>query len=278
MKKLRSLLIALILTLGLGMFLLPVFADNDVHVDDETGLISDYQLEQLDAYAQRISDVHNTGVYIRFIDTYRGFANNVTDASEYVFKNEDLGISGDGILLLVAMSEGEYDLCAHGNTANTAFTDYAKSKMARRIEYFLSSSDWYTACSEFLSQSDTMLTYLESHGEPFDTNNDPAYQQNKKEQEAAARSMKIGATFGLPPIAALLTCLGLKARNKNTGIRTEAHNYFARNGININRVQDLFINRTEMHTPLPRSSSSGGGGGTTINSGGFSHHSGSFRH
>ena len=45
MKKLRSLLTVLILTLGLGMFLLPVFADNDVHVDDETGLISDYQLE-----------------------------------------------------------------------------------------------------------------------------------------------------------------------------------------------------------------------------------------
>lgn len=280
MKKLRNLLISLIMILGIGMLALPVFASSDEHVRDDAGLMDEYQLEQLEEYAQRVEQVHNTGIYIRFIDSYSSFTDSIGEASEYIYKNENLGLGSDsnGILLLVSMYEGEYDLCAHGSTANTAFTDHAKSRMASRIESQLSSEQWYMASSEFVSQCDSLLTYLESHGEPFDTNNDPAYQQRREEAEAAARAMKIGATFGLPPLAALLTCLGLKSRNKNTGVKTEAHNYFARNGINFNRAQDLFINRTEMRTPLPRSSGGGGGGGTTINSGGFSHHSGSFRH
>lgn len=280
MKKLKYLLTALLLTFGLALHFLPVYADGSTHVTDETGLIDEYQLQQLEDYAVRVSQAHNCGVYIRFIDTYQSWASRVSEASEYVYKGENLGYGSqnDGILLLVAMDEGQYDLCAFGSTANLAFTDYAKARMADRVENLLSSSDWYLACSEFISQSDAMLTFLEANGAPFDTNTDPAYQQRREQAEAATRSMKIGATFGLPPLAALLTCLGLKSRNKNTGIKTEAHSYFARNGIQLNRVQDLFINRTQMRTPLPRNTSSGGGGGTTVNSGGFSHHSGSFRH
>ncbi len=280
MKKLRTFLISLILLLGVSLITLPVFAASDENVRDDAGLMDSYQLEQLEEYAQRVEQIHNCGIYVRFISRYSSFTDSIGEASEYIFESENLGdmTNGNGILLLVSMYEGEYDLCAHGNVANQAFTDHAKSRMADRIEIQLASDEWYMASSEFISQCDSMLSYLESHGEPFDTNNDPAYQQRREEAEAAARTMKIGATFGLPPLAALLTCLGLKSRNKNTGVKTEAHNYFARNGIRFNRVQDLFINRTEMHTPLPRSTGGGGGGGTTINSGGFSHHSGSFRH
>ena len=279
MRKLRNLLISLLLMLGIGLYILPVMAEGN-HVEDEAGLLDDYHLQQLEDYAIRVESAHDCGVYVRFINSYSSFASSIGQASEYIYNSENLGTGSDhnGILLLVSMSEGQYDLCAHGDTANTAFTDHAKARMAKRVENLLSNEDWYLASSEFISLSDSMLTYLEAHGEPFDTNNDPQYQYRREEAEAASRTMKIGATFGLPPLAGLLTCLGLKARNKNTGIQTEAHNYFARNGINFNRAQDLFINRTVMRTPLPRSTSSGRGGVTTINSGGFSHHSGSFRH
>lgn len=280
MKKLRTFLISLIMILSVGLFALPVFASGDEQIGDTAGMLDSYQIEQLETYAERVEDAHTCGIYVRFIPSYSYFADRIHDASEYIYNNENLGVGSDhnGILLLVSMDEGEYDLCAHGNTANTAFTDHAKSMMASRIENQLASEEWYMASSEFISQCDSMLTYLESHGEPFDTNNDPSYQQRREEAEEAARAMKIGATFGLPPLTALLTCLGLKSRNKNTGIKTEAHNYFARNGVNFNRAQDLFINRTEMRVPLPRNTGGGRGGGTTINSGGFSHHSGSFRH
>ena len=279
MNKLRNLLMSFLLLFGLCLFMVPVSAGSDTYVTDETGLLDDYQIEQLEQYAQKVSDAHNCGVYIRFIDSYSSFAGRVSDASEAVYNREDLGYGAqkDGILLLVSWDEGEYDLCAHGDIGNKAFTDHAKATMARKIESLLRSSDWYLACSEFISQSDSMLTYLEAHGEPFDTNNDPQYQEAQDQRDAASRNMKRGLTFGLPPIAALLTVLGLKGRNKNTGIQTEAYNYFAKGGIQLNRSQDMFINRTETRTRISRSSDHGSGGGTTVNDAGFSHSSGSFR-
>ena len=280
MNKLRNLLISFLLLFGLCLFMIPVSAENDIYVSDETGLIDDYQIEQLEQYAQRVSEAHNCSVYVRFIDSYGSFANSISDASEAIYSREDLGYGAqkDGILFLVSWDEGEYDLCAHGDLGNKAFTDHAKATMARKVESLLRSNDWYLACSEFISQADTMLTYLEAHGEPFDTNNDPQYQEAQNQREAASRSMKTGITFGLPPIAALLTCLGLKSRNKNTGIETEAYNYFTKGGIQLTRNQDQFITRTETRTRISRSSDGGGGGGgTTVNSAGFSHSSGSFR-
>jgi len=256
---------------------LPVYADNDTYVRDDYGLLNQYQIEQLEQYAKTVSEQHNCGVYIRVIgDTW-----NIESEAENIYANENLGMGTEknGILMLIAMGDRSIDLMAYGSTANKVFTDYAKDTMREdEIVPYLRYDEWYEGFNAYIQQADYMLTFYESSGTAFDVDTDPAAIAEQEAAEQAARTAKTGITFGAPILTALLTCLGLKSRNKTTGEAHEASTYIPHGGIQMLRQQDVFLYRTEARAPLPSNEgrSHHGGGGTSINSGGFSHSSGHF--
>lgn len=283
MKKLRYLFLSIFAFLFLAIT--PILADGDVYVRDDAGVLGYGSEAQdfLNTRAESLTFDHECGIYIRVFPDKLGYS-NIEDFAESIYKAENLGYgaSQDGVMLILTMDDRSYDILAYGDKANRAFTDYAKSKMADDyIIPHLRNNDYYSGFNEFISQCDQMLLYEES-GVPFDYNTDPEYiaeqEARKKRQEQTEKGIKTGVTFGLPTLTALLTTLGMRRKNKTTGIKQEASQYIRKNGIRIVNSRDRFLYQSETRTRLPDPSdrSSGGGGGTSVNSGGFSHSSGHF--
>ena len=279
MKKLKVFLIAVFTFL---LFMPAKIWAEPAYVADSTNTLTDSEIRELSELARSVSEKHQCGVYVRVIQNYEEVGgSDIYDCAEKIFINQGLGYGSQntGVLLIIAMDEGYYDICAYGDTANTAFTDYAKGQIEESVVYRLSDEDWYEAFNVFINQADYMLSEAEG-GTPVDN---PQYLMQVEEQDRQRRAFNRGITFGVPPVISLLTCLGLKSRNKTKFVKRTAHNYIPDDGLRIRRANEHFINRTVVRTPIVRNTNSGGGGGgvshgTTINSSGFSHSGGSFRH
>lgn len=248
--------------------LLPILASNDEYVRDDYGVISQEEVQTLNALAKEYSEVNDVGIYIRvFKETDNTF--DLAAYAEEVYASEGLGnkTNGNMILLILDMENREYQYVAHGDKANAAFTDYGKVQLDDYVLVHLKNDQYYEAFNQFIMKADEYLDLYEQ-GEPVDVHNDPVNQNT-------SNALRTGATFGLPPLLALLTCLGLKSRNNSVHRATDADDFIPKNGVNILVRQDSFLYSNEtrvVHSDPPSHSS----GGTTINSGGFSSHGGKF--
>lgn len=271
MKRLVTLIC--ILFISLFCFITPIEAVGE-YVRDDYGVLSEQELAQLNEKARMIADEYDCGVYIRVVKNKENYT-YIEDYAEYVYNRENLGVGPDrdGVLFIIDMDERYYDITAHGDTANRAFTDFAKSVMEDEVVPVMGSGNFYKAFDSFLNYADYDLE-REAAGSPVDINN----VHSPEELRTRRRRIAIGATTAVSPLTSLLICLGLRSKHKTKGRKYEAHHYIPKNGIRLNIMNDQFLYRSEQRTPIVRPSSSGGGGGggTTINSGGFSHSSGKF--
>lgn len=277
----RTIRILLALLISVFLFPLAIKADSTEYVRDEYGLLTQSEVEQLNAYAAEVADKYNCGVYVRVFNDM-GSSYDIESFAESVYKEENLGLGAEqnGVMLILSMSGRDYDIVSYGDNAHFAFTDYAKDQMANRVVSDMSDGDFYGAFKTFIDIAEEDLEAL-AQGEPVDTwIPDEHYEPDPEEQEAAKRSMRMGITGISAPIISLLTCLGMKSKNKTAHIATEANQYIPKNGIHLTANHDHFLyrNQTIQHINRDRDSGGGGGhfGGTTVNSGGFSHHSGKF--
>ena len=137
-------------------------AYDSAHVFDYAGLLTESEAGALEARCQEAEDIYGCGVYIVTVDDYSLYydAGSIESFSEGFFLDFELGTGEDqnGILLALSMAERDYDLCAHGEIGNRAFTDYGKGVLAER--YFLiefGGDNWYAGfdryvdgCTDFL--------------------------------------------------------------------------------------------------------------------------------
>lgn len=153
MKKfLSSVLAVLLLIVCLSI---PAFADAQLsYVTDDAGILYDSDISALEERAAAVSEQYGCGVYIVTVEDFTDYSDAyyVDDFGEELFSSYDLGL-GDGncgILLILSMAERDYGLVAHGDFANTAFTDYGKDALA---EYFLDdfrNDDWYQGFADYI--------------------------------------------------------------------------------------------------------------------------------
>lgn len=271
MKKISSFLILLLLT-TFSLWSVPYL------VQDDAGLLYQNELQTLQTQAAELSQKYNCGIYIFVADDMNAYdfdyeiysdAFGIEAFAQYVFFNylQGTGSTGDGIFLVLNMDESdrEYDIMAHGNFGNYAFTDYGKKKLT---DYFLSDfkdGEWYRGFSSYLDGLEKFLQAA-ADGHPVDINSGRIKDHNLPVSLAA------GLIFGL--VVALISCLVMKSGMKSVHLASIASGFIAENGVNIALKQDTFLRNTVTRTP--RQTSSSGGGGTRINSSGSSHHSGKF--
>ena len=245
-------------------------------VHDDCGLLSNHEIQELEARAEQTAQTYNCGVYIYIVkdmDSYTFDYEIYSDAyrveafAQYLFFNElkGMGSTDDGILLVMSMKERDYDIMAHGNQGNYAFTDYGKSKLADSFLDYFAEGEWYRGFSAYLNKVDRFLQAA-AEGNPVDIGSSRIKQHN------LPLSIAAGLIFGM--IVALISCLVMKSGMKSVHLARIASNFIADNGVNIAIQKDMFTHNTVVRTPIQ--TSSGGGGGTRINSSGSSHHSGKF--
>ena len=245
-------------------------------VKDDCGLLSNTELSDLQTRAAQISSDYNCGIYIVVVKNMDDFvfdyeiyddAFGIEAFAQYYFFNElkGIGSSGDGLLLIMSMKERDYDIMAHGDFANAAFTDYGKSKLADSFLDYFAEGEWYRGFCAYLNR---VQKYLEAaaNGTPVDVG-------TRIKEHDLPLSLAVGLIFGF--IVALISCLAMKSGMKSVHTARIASNFIAQDGIKIPIQKDIFTHNTVVRQVI-QSSSSSSGGGTHINSSGSSHHSGKF--
>ena len=276
-KVIVSLLFALCLLLGMTT---AAHADAQIdYVSDYAGLLSDTQRRDLNDRAAEIADEYNFGVFVVVVNDYKSYVNgSIADFSENVFHRYGLGRGQkeEGVLLAMSMNDRNYDIYAHGDFGNYAFTDYGKDQLANSFLDDFRRNDWAGGFRDFIKTSGDMLEKARN-GQPVDT-----WIPDQAETGPRMTLGKLLVSLGVGCLTGGATVSGMKRQMKTAVRQSGAANYVAQGGVRLSNKRDDFVNRSVTRQVIPRQTNSGrpGGGhfgGTTISgSHGGSHHSGRF--
>ena len=271
-KRVLSLFAVLLL---IALLCVPAFAEEDTEhfVYDQAGILTGDDVVKLNEAAKAVSLRHGCGVYIAvFTDMGEYGFSNIERFAEEVYAQWELGLGADRtcIILCMSMAERDYDLCAHGDAAHDAFTDYGKDHLSGKFKDNFRSNDWAGGFADYIEECDYMLTRSEN-GDPIDV---PQARQLSL-GEKLGRAIVPGLIVGI--IIAFIYCGSLKSKMKSARIANEAAEYISGRGVIMHDEQDMFTHTTVTRQRIEHDNDSRGShGGTSVNSGGFSHSSGKF--
>ena len=244
------------------------------YVSDYAGLLSDYERQSLSDEAAQLSEQYDCGVYIVIVGDYREFVNgNIETFTEEVFHSYGLGRgeSENGVILGMSMDDRDYDIYAHGDFGNYAFTDYGKEQLADSFLDNFRRDDWTGGFRDFVRNSGELMRRAKN-GEPVDQ-----WISDEPEEHFGVIELFICLIVGL--ITGGATVGGMKKQMKTAVEQTRASGYVPKGGVNLRVQSDQFVNRVVTSHRIRREQNRSGGhyGGTTISgSHGGSHHSGKF--
>ena len=277
----RKIFVALLLCAALCMGIgLSASAQELYNISDAAGLLEAQDLVTLDENARAISEHYECGVYVVIVDDYQRYVRgSIADFSETVYESYRLGLGEgrNGILLALSMAERDYDLCAYGDWAHYAFTDYGKDRLAEEFLDNFRNNDWAGGMYDYVSGCSSLME-LAKNGNPLDQ---MIYEEVP--EEPGWDAMELALIILIPSIIAYAACSMFRAQMKTANKQHYAMNYVAQNRSQLRIRSDQFLTRNVVRTRIRSDDddegfrpSGGRPGGTTINSGGFSHKSGKF--
>lgn len=261
MKYIKKLL--LICSLFLFIPFIQINASSNVYVEDTYGSLNEEEISYLNSYAQQISEQYGFGVYARIIsDANNSFYNNTDAYIEEYYENESLGYGDtqDGVLLLIGFTpsnEGTYQVyCPY---ENKYITLDGLDQLDEAAYNSLKGRDMYNAIYDYLETARELMNYYEEYGETYGSN----YGGYQGETKQDTTGVKWGFTLGIPPIAGLLTVLGLRSKHKSKAKAVSANNYIPQGGVQLFNARDMFLYQTVSRMPIPRNDGPRGGGGVS---------------
>lgn len=274
-KLALSLLLALLLCLALPSFASASFSGNLSYVTDSAGILTESQRQELEDMAAGISEKYQCGVYIVTTQDYTEFGRgSISTCAEEIYDRYLIGFgeTGDGILLLLSMSERDFDLDAHGSFGNYAFSSEQRDRLVSAFASHFRSDDWYGGLKAYLIQAEQRLVRAE---EGY-----PSYLEGLHESQAEQEKMINGAKGVGSVFAGLLTalgvCSGMKRQMKTAREKDDADEYMTPTSPHMKVVQDHFLNRTRTVQVIPQESRDSSGGHSGGGFSGHSHTSGKF--
>lgn len=272
-----------------GKKLLPKAFSNENHIEEVKGVYVPFWL--YDGSAEVDVRCHGTKV-----SGYSTAHENVTVTNHYDvrragtvrFERVPVDASSkmpDDHMDALSMAERDFQMLAHGDTANAAFTDYGKYIMQDEFLDNFREDDWYGGFADYIAACGRYLE-ANANGAPIDV--EPS-DETEEEYEplsfgdklffAALMAFRFGLPLGL--IVAFIVCAVYKRQLKSVRRATEAARYTVSGGAEITAREDRFTHTTEVRTPIKTESDDHDSGpsfsgGTTVNSGGFSHSGGKF--
>ncbi len=253
-------------------------ADSEEFVRDEYGLLSTDEVQELNSYGAELYEDRQCGIYLRITNDLAGYT-YAQDYVENVYVVEELGYGEDhsGVLLLISMGERDYALTVYGS-AYDVFTDPVVEDMLDDITSYLSRGNWYRAFRTYYEESDRILKDYTYHEIEYDEDDFIVIDgDGEEEQEPEKRGVNplpvgIGSL-----VTSLMICLGLRSKNKTTGVKHSAGTYLA--DVRLTKKLDIFTHNTVSRVKVADSSNHNrpsGGVTTSYHSSGFHTHSGKF--
>ena len=248
MKKVLSLVFALLLLFGTTVCSFAEIRYGEAFVYDEADLLTASELRSLSERLSAISQSYNAQVTVV---TVPSSDYDVDILVEDIFDDWFLGYgkNRDGVLLLVCMNPREYRILSNGFAADAITMEYI-DEIGEDIVSNLSAGDYYDA---FNTYADRCEYYLDGfvNGFPFDF------------AESLAVSVVIGVVIGL------IVVFIMKAQLKSVRKKNHANVYVKSGSMHITRAGDYFLYRRVSKTPRQTKSSSSGGSSRNVGGGSF---------
>ena len=228
-------------------------------VIDETGTLTESEIEALNAKAAALMENRECAVYVWIVELVpEADARTIDTLERYVdrfYESNDLGYGDgrNGMVLLLEIGdvpgERDYLLNTHG-ACTSVFNNSAREQLLDDgiVPYFRSAfnnGNFYKVADVFLNL--TEYRFAESY-------------RNKL-------ILKLAVSILIPIIVALIVCSVWKSQMKTAKLAREADNYVPEGGFNLTGQTDRFLYRTTTRVKIERSSSGGGGGSSSSSSG-----------
>ena len=222
-------------------------------VGDEAGLLTDEERASLVAKIQQVEQKHGVRIGIQTRQSVKGSAGNAANA--LLDANYSGGANG-GIVLLVVMGSRDWYISTDNAMRKRITDDAGINHLSGRFLSDLGDGRYAAAFSAYVDTVDSMLSYYEREGEPYD----PAGEFNPL-------ALLIALAFAI--LAGISLRSMLIASMSNVRNAAEAGAYLVNDSVSITESSDrfLFMNVTRVRKQKrssstgSRDSSHGGGGG-----------------
>lgn len=222
-----------------------VYAESGQKLYDNAGLLDEKQAETIEYTLSGISENYGHDIIIVTEQSLGG--RSADRRNEELYSELDAGINGSGIILLIAIQSRDYDIYAVGTMADDIMIDSVRDSLAKDIQPYLSSGDYYLAFSKFAGECRREIEKVNRNG------------PNTEPSNAGIAALPCGLVIGL------ITVLVMKHGMKTTRTERQADNYLKRESMRITRSRDIFL--YSRVTKTRKSSSSGGSRGGSHRSG-----------
>ncbi len=261
-KKLAFLLVVFVLLLSFS----PAWALERTlpRLIDAAGLLTASEADALEARLDEVSQRQNMDTVIITMDSLEG--ENSLDLADDFFDYNGFGMgeARNGILLLIAMDEGEWAISTSGYGI-TAFTDAGQKYMSDEFVKEFKNDRFYSGMNLFVDRVDEFVSQARS-GEPYDVKNLP-----KKPLSPVWYLLSLGGgALGGKTVTG-----SMKRDLKSVSKQKVAGNYLINTTMIPSKTKDLYLYNIINRTPKPKSSGGSGGGSTTHTSSSGRVHGGS---
>lgn len=233
------------------------------YIFDLSDQLTAEEWKEAEARAADISQRHNCGVYVVFVDNFKkyGDGDDVYKTTYELYHANELGMGEgrDGIIILLSMAERDYAMFVYGTYAETAFNSYGQEKLEKAFLGNFKEDDWYGGISNYLSTCDEYLTRADA-GKPV--------------RESPALLIAIAVVASCLLSGAI--CLFLKRSMKTVHQKVEANEYVAPGGLQLSKQYDRYTHTTEVRSKISSSDDSSSSGTSSCSGGGGSGRSGKF--
>lgn len=269
MKRILHIFTALMLC-SLSITPLSIHAGSDVYISDTYGVLSQAEVDQLNAQAQQISDQYQFGVYAHILYDDASY-DDIWGYIEQYYAEQDLGYgnTSDGILFLITQSSqgGSYDIYIPAASNQSYFTIDGLEDIQDDAEEGLFEHDYYKAIDTFLDKTEEHLAYYNQHDYPWSSATEGAVYYDA-ETGRSVSGFAVAAGIIIPFVVACIVVAVNASKHRTKHTATDAAEYIPSYGqLQLTRHTDMYLYRTQSRTKIHREESHDGGGGFSSSGG-----------
>lgn len=269
MKRILHIFTALMLC-SLSITPLSIHAGSDVYISDTYGVLSQAEVDQLNAQAQQISDQYQFGVYAHILYDDASY-DDIWGYIEQYYAEQDLGYgnTSDGILFLITQSSqgGSYDIYIPAASNQSYFTIDGLEDIQDDAEEGLFEHDYYKAIDTFLDKTEEHLAYYNQHGYPWSSATEGAVYYDA-ETGRSVSGFAVAAGIIIPFVVACIVVAVNASKHRTKHTATDAAEYIPSYGqLQLTRHTDMYLYRTQSRTKIHHEESHDGGGGFSSSGG-----------
>ena len=269
MKRILHIFTALMLC-SLSITPLSIHAGSDVYISDTYGVLSQAEVDQLNAQAQQISDQYQFGVYAHILYDDASY-DDIWGYIEQYYAEQDLGYgnTSDGILFLITQSSqgGSYDIYIPAASNQSYFTIDGLEDIQDDAEEGLFEHDYYKAIDTFLDKTEEHLAYYNQHDYPWSSATEGAVYYDA-ETGRSVSGFAVAAGIIIPFVVACIVVAVNASKHRTKRTATDAAEYIPSYGqLQLTRHTDMYLYRTQSRTKIHHEESHDGGGGFSSSGG-----------